>query len=61
MQIQQFLSAVLALHTDVDVGIARKVAARSTFAARQLLIRARYSRLRGWMAAAFEPAAAVGF
>lgn len=36
MQIQQFISAVLALHADVDVGIARKVAARSTFAARQL-------------------------
>jgi uncharacterized glyoxalase superfamily protein PhnB len=36
MQIQQFLSAVLALHADMDIGIARKVAARSTFAARQL-------------------------
>ncbi|MDT5144829.1 MAG: hypothetical protein QOI79_4196 [Mycobacterium sp.] len=36
MQIQQFLSAVLALHANMDIGIARKVAARSAFAARQL-------------------------
>jgi hypothetical protein len=35
MQIQQFLSAVLAQHANMDIGIARKVAARSAFAARQ--------------------------
>ena len=34
MQIQQFFSAVFALHANMDIGIARKVAAGSTFAAR---------------------------